>query len=163
TNAFGLVLYPGTSSPGRVNFGPWAMKGTNLTIMDWIEGRAANEAGRLSDADFLELERNVPPGRGTRGAWFTPHTMNTIAQPRGASHPADYKAQSDIHADVRAQAKASVEALYRLMAAGLRPRDIMTERAFENAIATVYAMGGSTNMYLHLLAIAREARVPITI
>ncbi|HYX02962.1 MAG TPA: dihydroxy-acid dehydratase [Reyranella sp.] len=169
TNAFGLVLYPGTSSSGSVNFGPWAKKGSNLTIMDWVEGRGANEAGRLSDAEFLELERNVLPGSGTCGAMFTANTMSTIAEaigmmlPRGASHPADYNAQSDIHADVRAQAQASVEALYRLMAVGLRPRDIMTERAFENAIATVYAMGGSTNMYLHLLAIAREARVPITI
>src|SRR5215510_6673498 len=169
TNAFGLVLYPGTSSPGRVNFGPWAMKGTNLTIMDWIEGRAANEAGRLSDADFLELERNVLPGSGTCGAMFTANTMSTVAEaigmmlPHGASHPADYDAKSGIHDDVKAQAKASVEALYRLMAAGIRPLDIMTERAFENAIATVYAMGGSTNMYLHLLAVAREAGVPIGI
>jgi dihydroxy-acid dehydratase len=95
--------------------------------------------------------------------------MSTCAEaigmmlPRGASHPADHDARSDIHADVRAQALASVDALYRLMAAGIRPRDIMTERAFENAIATVYAMGGSTNLYLHLLAIAREAQVPITI
>ena len=95
--------------------------------------------------------------------------MSTIAEaigmmlPRGASHPADYDAGSDIHADVRAQARASVDALYRLMQAGIRPRDIMTERAFENAITTVYAMGGSTNMYLHLLAVAREAQVPVTI
>jgi dihydroxy-acid dehydratase len=169
TNAFGLVLYPGTSSPGTVNFGPWAAKGNNLTIMDWAEGCAANEAGRLSDAELLELERNVLPGSGTCGAMFTANTMSTIAEaigmmlPRGASHPADYNAQSDIHADVRAQARASVDALYRLIAAGIRPRDILTERAFENAIATVYAMGGSTNMYLHLLAIAREADLPITI
>ncbi len=96
---------------------------------------------------------------------FTANTMSTIAEsigmmlPRGASHPADYDAKSDIHADVRAQAHASVDALYRLIEQGLRPRDIMTERAFENAIATVYAMGGSTNMYLHLLAIARAAEV----
>jgi dihydroxy-acid dehydratase len=169
TNAFGLVLYPGTSSPGKVAFGPWAKKGTNLTIMDWAEGRAANEAGRLSDAEFLELERNVMPGSGTCGAMFTANTMSTLAEaigmmlPRGASHPADYDARSDIHADVRAQARASVDALYRLIAAGIRPLDIMTERAFENAITTVYAMGGSTNMYLHLLAIARQAQVPITI
>jgi len=169
TNAFGLVLYPGTSSPGKVTFGPWAKKGTNLTIMDWAEGRAANEAGRLSDAEFLELERNVMPGSGTCGAMFTANTMSTLAEaigmmlPRGASHPADYDAKSDIHDDVRAQARASVKALYRLIAAGIRPLDIMTERAFENAIATVYAMGGSTNMYLHLLAIARQAQVPITI
>ena len=169
TNAFGLVLYPGTSSPGKVNFGPWAAKGANLTIMDWAEGRAANEAGRLSDAEFLELERNVLPGSGTCGAMFTANTMSTTAEaigmmlPRGASHPADYDAGSDVHSDVRAQAKASVDALYRLIAAGIRPRDIMTEHAFENAIATVYAMGGSTNMYLHLLAVAREAQVPIAI
>lgn len=169
TNAFGLVLYPGTSSPGRVSFGAWAGKGNNLTIMDYVEGRAANEAGRISGEELLELERNVMPGSGTCGAMFTANTMSTIAEsigmmlPRGASHPADYDARSDIHADVRAQARASVDALYRLIAAGIRPLDIMTERAFENAIATVYAMGGSTNMYLHLLAIAREAQVPITI
>ena len=82
---------------------------------------------------------------------------------RGASHPADYDAASDVHDDVKAQARASVEALYGLMAAGLRPRDIMAMQAFENAIVTAYAMGGSTNMYLHLLAIAREADVPLTI
>jgi dihydroxy-acid dehydratase len=164
-----LVLYPGTSSPGKVSFGAWAAKGNNLTIMDYVEGRAANEAGRISGEELLELERNVMPGSGTCGAMFTANTMSTIAEsigmmlPRGASHPADYDAKSDIHADVRAQARASVEALYRLIAAGIRPLDIMTERAFENAITTVYAMGGSTNMYLHLLAIAREAQVPITI
>jgi dihydroxy-acid dehydratase len=169
TNAFGLVLYPGTSSPGKVDFGPWAKKGTNLTIMDYAEGRAANEAGRISATELLELERNVMPGSGTCGAMFTANTMSTTAEaigmmlPRGASHPADHDAKSDIHEDVAAQARASVDALYRLIAAGIRPRDIMTERAFENAIATVYAMGGSTNMYLHLMAVAREAQVPVTI
>ena len=169
TNAFGLVLYPGTATPGRVSFGAWAAKGDNLTVMDYAEARAANEAGRISDKELLEVERNVMPGSGTCGAMFTANTMSTIAEsigmmlPRGASHPADTGAGSAIHADVRAQARASVEALYRLMEAGIRPRDIMTERAFENAIATVYAMGGSTNMYLHLLAVAREAQVPITI
>ena len=169
TNAFGLVLYPGTSTPGRVSFGAWASKGNNITILDYAEARAANESGRLSGEELLEVERNVMPGSGTCGAMFTANTMSTIAEsigmmlPRGASHPADYDAGSDIHADVRAQARASVDALYRLMQAGIRPRDIMTERAFENAITTVYAMGGSTNMYLHLLAVAREAQVPITI
>ncbi len=169
TNAFGLVLYPGTSSPGKVDFGPWAKKGTNLTIMDWAEGRAAREAGRITPEEFDALERNVLPGSGTCGAMFTANTMSTIAEaigmmlPHGASHPADYDASSGIHDDVKAQARASVDALYRLMEKGIRPRDIMTERAFENAIATVYAMGGSTNMYLHLLALAREAQVPIGI
>ena len=169
TNAFGLVLYPGTSSPGKVDFGPWAKKGTNLTIMDWAEGRAAREAGRITAEEFDALERNVLPGSGTCGAMFTANTMSTTAEaigmmlPHGASHPADYDAKSDMHADVKAQARATVEALYRLIEKGIRPRDIMTERAFENAITTVYAMGGSTNMYLHMLAIARAAEVPITI
>ncbi len=169
TNAFGLVLYPGTSSPGSVPFEPWASKGNNLTILDYAEGRAANEAGRISDDELRQLEQNVMPGSGTCGAMFTANTMSTIAEsigmmlPRGASHPADYDAQSDIHDDVRAQAKASVDALFRLIESGIRPLDIMTVEAFENAITTVYAMGGSTNLYLHLLAIAREAQVPITI
>ncbi len=169
TNAFGLVVYPGTASPGAVSFEPYAAKGRNITIMDWAEGRAAHEAGRLSDAQYAELERNVMPGSGTCGAMFTANTMSTAAEaiglmlPRGASHPADDGVAGDIHADVRAQALASVQALYRLMALGIRPRDILTERAFENAITTLYAMGGSTNMYLHLLALAREAQVPITI
>jgi dihydroxy-acid dehydratase len=169
TNAFGLVLYPGTSSPGKVDFGPWAKKGTNLTIMDWAEGRAAREAGRITAEEFDALERNVLPGSGTCGAMFTANTMSTIAEaigmmlPHGASHPADRGAAGGIHEDVAAQARASVDALYRLMEKGIRPRDIMTERAFENAITTVYAMGGSTNMYLHLLAIAREAGLPIGI
>jgi dihydroxy-acid dehydratase len=169
TNAFGLVLYPGTSSPGRVAAGRWAKKGRNLTILDYAEARAAGEAGLISQAEMLDVERNVMPGSGTCGAMFTANTMSTMAEamgmmlPRGASHPADVDARSDIHVDVRAQAHASVDALHRLIEAGIRPRDIMTERAFENAIATVYAMGGSTNMYLHLLAVAREAQVPITI
>lgn len=169
TNAFGLVVYPGTSSPGRVDFEPWASKGNNLTIMDYVEGAAAQEAGLITDEKLMSLQRCVMPGSGTCGAMFTANTMSTIAEaigmmlPRGASHPADYDADSDIHDDVKHQAAASVDALYDLIELGLRPRDIMTKEAFENAVATAYAMGGSTNMYLHLLAIAREAEVPFTI
>jgi dihydroxy-acid dehydratase len=169
TNAFGLVVYPGTSSPGCVDFGPWATKGNNLTIMDYIEGSAARDAGRITDDELTRLEQCIMPGSGTCGAMFTANTMSTIAEAmgmiltKGASHPADYDAASDIHDDVKAQAHKSVDALYALIESGLRPRDIMTMEAFENAITTAYAMGGSTNMYLHLLAIAREAGVPLTI
>ena len=169
TNAFGLVVYPGTSSPGRVDFEPWAAKGNNLTIMDYIEGSSAHEAGRITDEELTQLAQCTMPGSGTCGAMFTANTMSTIAEaigmmlPKGASHPADYDAKSDIHDDVKAQAHASVDALYTLIESDLRPRDIMTMEAFENAITTAYAMGGSTNMYLHLLAIAREADVSLTI
>ena len=169
TNAFGLVVYPGTSSPGRVDFEPWASKGNNLTIMDYVEASAAREAGRISDDELTSLQRCVMPGSGTCGAMFTANTMSTIAEavgmmlPRGASHPADYDAASDIHDDVKNQVHAGVEALYRLMEMGVRPRDIMVREAFENAVTTAYAVRGSTNLYLHVLAIAREAGVPFTI
>lgn len=169
TNAFGLVVYPGTSSPGRVDFEPYASKGNNLTIMDYAEGAAAREAGRITEAELVSLQRCVMPGSGTCGAMFTANTMSTIAEaigmmlPRGASHPADYDADSDIHDDVKNQARASVRALYHLMEKGIRPRDIMVREAFENAVTTAYAMGGSTNLFLHVLAIAREADVAFTI
>ena len=169
TNAFGLVVYPGTSSPGRVDFEPWASKGNNLTIMDYVEGSAAREAGHISEQELSSLQQCVMPGSGTCGAMFTANTMSTISEaigmmlPRGASHPADYDADSDIHDDVKAQAHASVQALYQLIEMGIRPRDIMVKEAFENAVTTAYAMGGSTNLFLHVLAIAREADVPFTI
>jgi dihydroxy-acid dehydratase len=169
TNAFGMVIYPGTSSPGSVSIKPWSDKGKNLTIMDWAEAKAASEAGRISAVELVEIESAVMPGSGTCGAMFTANTMSTIAEamgmmiPMGASHPADYDAQSDIHDDVRTHVRASVWALVQLMQEGIRPRDIMTMPAFENAIVTAYAMGGSTNLYLHLLAIAREAGITLTI
>lgn len=169
TNAFGLVVYPGTSSPGCVAFEPWASKGNNLTVLDYVEGRAAREAGRLSDQQLAELEAAVMPGSGTCGAMFTANTMSTLAEsigmmlPRGASHVADSGAGTSLHEDVRTQAQSSVDAVLTLIESGLRPLDIMTEAAFENAITTLFAMGGSTNLVLHVLALAREARVPITI
>ncbi len=169
TNDVGLVIYPGTSSPGCVSFEPWASKGNNLTILDWAEARAALRAQRITREEFVEVERNVMPGSGTCGAMFTANTMSTITEamgmmlPRGASHPADYDASSDIHDDVKAQVQATSEALYRLIDADIRPRDIMTMKGFENAITVAYAMGGSTNMYLHLLALAHNAGVPLTI
>lgn len=169
TNDVGLVIYPGTSSPGCVSFEPWASKGNNLTILDWAEARAARVADRISEEQFLEIEKNVMPGSGTCGAMFTANTMSSITEalgmmlPHGASHPADYDAASDIHDDVKRQVTATADALYNLVKKNIRPRDIMTMKAFENAITTVYAMGGSTNLYLHLLAIARDADVPLTI
>ncbi len=169
TNDVGLVLYPGTSSPGSVDIEPWAAKGDNLTILDYAEARAAEEAGRISAGELDRIERCIMPGSGTCGAMFTANTMSTLAEsigmmlPRTASYPADHDATSDVHEDVAANVAATVSALRQLHASGTRPRDIMTMAAFENAITTLYAMGGSTNLYLHLLAIAREADVPLTI
>jgi dihydroxy-acid dehydratase len=169
TNAFGIVLYPGTSSPGSVSFEPWASKGNNITILDYLEARAAHEAGIITAAQFAEVETAVMPGSGTCGAMFTANTMSTLAEsigmmlPRGASLPADRGAAGPVHDEVSAHAAATVDALFHLIDIGVRPLDVMTEPAFENAITTLYAMGGSTNLYLHVLAVARDAQVPITI
>jgi len=169
TNAFGIVVYPGTSAPGRVSFEPWASKGNNLTVLDYVEARAAHEAGRISREQLGEIERSVMPGSGTCGAMFTANTMSTFAEalgmmlPTGASHAADTGAGSALHADAHQQAADSVDALLRLVRSGVRPRDIMSRAAFENAITVLYAMGGSTNLFLHVLAVAREARVPLTV
>lgn len=169
TNDVGIVVYPGTSSPGSVDIEPWAAKGNNLTILDYAEARAAREAGRISAGDLDQVERCIMPGSGTCGAMFTANTMSTMTEaigmmlPRSASAPADHDASSDVHEDVAANVEASVAALRDLRAADIRPRDIMTMEAFENAITVLYAMGGSTNLYLHVLAVAREADVPLTI
>lgn len=168
-NDVGIVIYPGTSSPGCVDIEPWAAKGNNLTILDWAEARAAHRAERITAEEFLKVESSIMPGSGTCGAMFTANTMSTITEamgmllPGGASVPADVTAASDVHDDVRAMVTTTVDALFTALAAGIRPRDVMTMAAFENAITVAYAMGGSTNMYLHLLAIAREAGVPLTI
>ncbi len=169
TNDVGIVVYPGTSSPGSVDIEPWATRGDNLTILDYAEARAAEEAGRISADDLDQIERCIMPGSGTCGAMFTANTMSTMTEaigmmlPRGASAPADHDASSDVHEDVAANLSASVTALGQLAETGIRPRDIMTMEAFENAITVLYAMGGSTNLYLHMLAVAREAEVPLTI
>lgn len=168
-NEPGIVIYPGTSSPGCVDFEPWAAKGNNLTILDWAEARAAHRAERITAEQFLKIETSIMPGSGTCGAMFTANTMSTITEamgmllPGGASVPADVDASSDIHPDVAAMITATVDALFAAFASGVRPRDVMTRQAFENAITVAYAMGGSTNMYLHILAIAREADIDLTI
>ncbi len=168
TNDVGIVIYPGTSSPGSVDIEPWAAKGDNLTILDYAEARAAQEAGRIGLGELDQIERCIMPGSGTCGAMFTANTMSTMTEaigmmlPRGASYPADDGAEGDINDEVAANVEASIAALRALHQAGTRPRDIMTRAAFENAITVLYAMGGSTNLYLHILAIAREADVDLT-
>ncbi len=169
TNAPGLVLYAGTGSPGSVNTPPWSEKGNNLTILDYVEAGAAKDAGIITTDQFNELEKNVMPGSGTCGAMFTANTMSVIAEaigmmlPVGASLPADYDAASDIHKDVKQQLTHSAAALLHLKANNICPRDIMTMDAIRNAVVTAYAMGGSTNMYLHLLALAQELELSLDV
>jgi dihydroxy-acid dehydratase len=151
----GVVLYGGSIQPGR-------FQGRDVTIQDLFEAVGANAAGKLSDRDLKDLEDHVCPGAGACGGQFTANTMALALEFLGlsamgtASVAAVDPAKDEVGHRVGALA---VEQLRR----GLRPREIATRAAFENAIAGVAATGGSTNAVLHLLAMAREIGVPLAL
>jgi dihydroxy-acid dehydratase len=151
----GVVLYGGSIQPGR-------FQGRDVTIQDLFEAVGANAAGRMSDGDLKDLEDHVCPGAGACGGQFTANTMAMALEFLGlsamgtASVAATDPAKDEVGARTGALA---MDALRR----GLRPRAVATRAAFENAIAGVAATGGSTNAVLHLLALAREIGVPLTI
>ncbi len=151
----GMVVYGGSIAPGR-------FKGKDVTIQDVFEAVGANARGLMSDEDFLELENNACPGAGACGGQFTANTMALALEFLGlspigsASPPAMDPRKGDVAYE---SGKLVMDQLKR----GLTPRQILTRLSFENAIAGVAATGGSTNAVLHLLAIAREAGVPLTI
>jgi dihydroxy-acid dehydratase len=151
----GLVLYGGSIAPGR-------FQDRNVTIQDVFEAVGAHDAGTMSDRDFDELERQACPGPGACGGQFTANTMATVCETLGIAPfgSASVPAEDDAKATVAKQAGTLVIDLLRR---GLRPRQILTREALENAIAAVAATGGSTNAVLHLLAIAHEAAVPLSI
>jgi dihydroxy-acid dehydratase len=154
-NVPGVLLYGGSILPGRHN-------GHDVTIQDVFEAVGANAAGRMSDQELLDIENSACPGAGACGGQFTANTMATVMELIGLS-PLGTAAVPQV--DRRKDAVAfrcgqlAVEAVRR----DLKPRDICTRKAFDNAIASVAASGGSTNAVLHLLAMAREAGVPLAI
>ena len=151
----GLVLYGGSIAPGR-----W--EGRDVTIQDVFEAVGAHAAGALTDARLAALEDAACPGPGACGGQFTANTMSTACELLGVSpmRVNGVPAMSEEKAGAARRAGAIVMDVVR---ADLRPRRIVTREAMENAIAAVAATGGSTNAVLHLLAIAREAGVPLAI
>jgi dihydroxy-acid dehydratase len=151
----GFVLYGGSIAPGK-------FKGHDVTIQDVFEAVGANARGLMNDADFCDLENHACPGAGACGGQFTANTMALALEflglsPLGsASPPALDRRKQEV-------AFRAGHLVVEQLKKGLKPRDILTRQAFENAIAGVAATGGSTNAVLHLLAIAREAGVPLTI
>ncbi|HEY7445792.1 MAG TPA: dihydroxy-acid dehydratase [Vicinamibacterales bacterium] len=149
----GLVLYGGSIAPGHV-------AGRDITIQDVFEAVGAHASGRMTDAELLAIENGACPGAGACGGQFTANTMATVCEflgisPMGsASVPAVDPEKDNV---ARNAGRIAVELLRR----DLRPRQIITREAIENAIASVAATGGSTNAVLHLLAIARDARVEV--
>ena len=151
----GVVLYGGTIAAG-------SYRGRDVTIQDVFEAIGANAAGKMSDSDLQELEDVACPGAGACGGQYTANTMSTVMEMIGLS-PMGFNSIPAIDPQKDEIAHRCGELVMDVLKRGLKPRDILTRQAFENAIAAVAASGGSTNSVLHLLAISREAEVPLVI
>jgi dihydroxy-acid dehydratase len=148
-----VFLYGGSILPGNHN-------GTVLDITSVFEAVGARAAGTIDDAELDAIEREACPTIGACAGMFTANTMASVAEALGMSLPGSASAAAvDRRRDDYAYASGT--AVINLLRQGIRPRDILTKGAFENAIAVVMALGGSTNAVLHLLAIAHEARVDL--
>jgi dihydroxy-acid dehydratase len=154
-NVPAIVLYGGSIAPGR-------FQGRDVAIGDVYEAIGAHAAGKMTDAELKDLEDHACPGAGACGGQYTANTMSTVMEfiglsPMGAnSVPALDPMKNEV---AYRTGKLVMDLLHR----GVRPLEVLTRKAFENAIASVVATGGSTNSVLHLLAMAREAEVPLTI
>ena len=154
-NVPGVVLYGGTIMPGKLN-------GRDLTIMDVFEAVGANAAGKISDSELKAIEDHACPGAGACGGQYTANTMATVMELIGLS-PLGTAAIPQVDKRKDAVAFRCGEVIMNAVRKNIRPRDICTRAAFDNAIAGVAGSAGSTNAVLHLLAMAREAEVPLTI
>jgi len=155
-----VFLYAGSIMPGWVKLSDGTEK--DVTIIDAFEAVGACARGLMSREDVDRIERAICPGEGACGGMYTANTMASVAEAIGMSVPGSAAPPS---ADRRRDqfAHRSGEAVVELLRRGITARDIMTKEAFENAIAVVMAFGGSTNAVLHLLAIAHEAEVDLTL
>ncbi|MEY3531254.1 MAG: Dihydroxy-acid dehydratase [Actinomycetota bacterium] len=150
-----VFVYNGSIMPGNLN-------GKDLTIQDVFEGVGACALGKITESELEEIERAACPGEGACGGMFTANTMSSVAEALGMALPGSASAPA-IDSRRDADAYAAGEAVVNLIRLGITARDIMTKKAFENAITVVMALGGSTNAVLHLLAIANEANVDLNI
>ncbi|HEV2395520.1 MAG TPA: dihydroxy-acid dehydratase [Candidatus Sulfotelmatobacter sp.] len=154
-NLPGVVLYGGTIAAG-------SYRGKDVTIQDVYEAIGANLAGKMSDTELKELEDVACPGAGACGGQYTANTMSTVMEMIGLS-PMGFNSVPAMDPQKDQVSYECGKIVMNVLQKGLRPRDILTRDAFENAIASVAASGGSTNAVLHLLAIAREAGVSLEI
>ncbi|GAA5334401.1 MULTISPECIES: dihydroxy-acid dehydratase [Thermus] len=151
----GMVLYGGTIAPGE-----W--RGRKLTIVEVFEAVGQRAAGKLSDEELLEIEKRAIPGPGACGGQYTANTMAMALEALGLS-PLGYNAIPAVHPDKPRATREAGKILAEAIAKDWKPKDFLTRKSFLNAIATVAATGGSTNAVLHLLAMAREAGVELTL
>jgi dihydroxy-acid dehydratase len=154
-NIPGIFVYGGTIKPGHHD-------GKDLTIVSVFEAVGSYSAGKIPLDTFQAIERNACPGNGSCGGMFTANTMSSIFEAMGMSLPYSSTMAAE-DAEKAISAAESGRTLVELIKKDLKPRDIMTRKAFENGITVCMAVGGSTNAVLHLLAIAHAAEVPLSI
>ncbi len=150
-----IFVYGGTIKPGRL--GP-----CDLTVVSAFEAVGQYSGGRIDASELLAIEKNACPGAGSCGGMFTANTMSSAFEAMGLSLPRSSTMAAEDPEKAESAAR-SAEVLVEAIAADIRPRDLLTREAFENAISVIMAVGGSTNSVLHLLAIANTAGVPLTI
>ena len=150
-----VFVYNGSTMPGYLD-------GKALDITSVFEAIGACAAGTITEDELGEIERHACPGEGACGGMFTANTMSSIGEALGLSLPGSASAPA-IDSRREVDARLAGEAVVNMLRLGIRPSDILTKKAFENAIALANALGGSTNAVLHLLAIANEAGVELNL
>jgi dihydroxy-acid dehydratase len=150
-----VFVYGGTILPGDY-------RGTPVDVVSVFEAVGKHAAGAMSDSDLEEIESVAIPGAGSCGGMYTANTMASAIEALGMSLP-NSSAQAAVSKEKENDCERAGAAVLNLLKLGIRPRDIMTKKAFENAITLVIALGGSTNAVLHLLAMAHTANVRLTI
>jgi dihydroxy-acid dehydratase len=154
-NVPAIYVYGGTILPGRY-------QGQDLNIVSVFEAVGQFSAGKMSEEDFCQIERRAIPGSGSCGGMYTANTMSSAFEALGLSLPYA-STMANVEEPIVEHTRAAVRALVEAVKADLKPRDIVTRQAIENAIAVIMAIGGSTNAVLHFLAIAHSAGVAWTI
>jgi dihydroxy-acid dehydratase len=150
-----IFVYGGTIKPGKLH-------GSDLTVVSSFEAVGQITAGKIDQDELTAIEQNACPGAGSCGGMFTANTMSSVIEAMGLSLPGSSTMAAEDPEKAESAAR-SAEVLVRAIETNIRPLDLLTREAFENAISVVMAVGGSTNAVLHLLAIARTAGVPLQI
>ena len=150
-NVPGIFVYGGTILPGRY-------KGQDLNIVSVFEAVGQFTAGKLAEEDFCQIERRAIPGSGSCGGMYTANTMSSAFEALGMSLPRS-STMANPHDEIAVAAADAARVLIEAVKADLKPRDIVTRKSIENAVAVIMAIGGSTNAVLHFLAIAHAAGV----
>ncbi len=149
-----IMLYGGTIAPGHY-------KGEDLNIVSAFEALGQKIAGNLNEGDFKGIVQHACPGAGACGGMYTANTMASAIEAMGMSLP-NSSSNPALSADKQKECEAIGEAIKLLLEKNIKPKDIMTRKAFENAITVVMVLGGSTNAVLHLIAMAKSVGVPLT-